>query len=185
MMFFFRYRGFARIRGVAATILVLPSGSATSVAEVADESHEYRYVMGTSVQVQAFGGDEATRRTAIDEAFAAFAEVDRLMSNYRDDSELALVNRRAAHGAVSVSDALFGVLDAARRVSSASNGAFDITVGPLVRLWGFHDKTPHVPTDAELAAVRPLVDYRNVSLDAEHRTVRFARQGVELHLGGI
>ena len=53
--------------------------------------------MGTSVQVQAFGGDEATRRAAIDEAFAAFAEVDRLMSNYRDDSELSLINRRAAH----------------------------------------------------------------------------------------
>jgi thiamine biosynthesis lipoprotein len=180
-----RHRRVARIRVLVAILLVPPIGSATLIAQVADESHEYRYVMGTSVQVQAFGGDESTRRTAIDEAFAAFAEVDRLMSNYRDDSELALVNRRAARGAVSVSDPMFGVLDAARRVSSASNGAFDITVGPLVRLWGFHDKTAHVPTDADLATVRPLVDYRNVILDADHRTVRFARAGVELDLGGI
>ena len=50
----------------------------------AQETRQYRYVMGTSVEVQAFGADEATRRAAIDEAFAAFAEVDRLMSNYRD-----------------------------------------------------------------------------------------------------
>jgi thiamine biosynthesis lipoprotein len=135
--------------------------------------------------VQAFGGDEATRLAAIDEAFAAFAEVDRLMSNYRDDSELALVNRDAARGAVAVSDPMFKVLDAARRVSAASNGAFDITVGPLVRLWGFHDRKPHIPSAAELARVRPLVDYRNLLLDAGHQTVRFVRPGVEIDLGGI
>src|SRR5271167_453397 len=99
--------------------------------QTASESHAFRYVMGTSVQVRAFGGDDATRRAAIDEAFAAFAEVDRLMSNYRDDSELALINHRAAHEPVSVSDPLFAVLGAARDVSAASNGAFDITVGPL------------------------------------------------------
>jgi len=168
-----------------AILLVPLIGCAAHAGQPASESHAYRYVMGTSIQVQAFGGDEATRRAAIDEAFAAFAEVDRLMSNYRDDSELALINRNAAHDAVSVSEPMFGVLDAARRVSAASNGAFDITVGPLVRLWGFHDKKPHVPTAAELATVRPLIDYRHVLLDAEHRTVHFARGGVELDLGGI
>ena len=175
----------ARARFIIA-ILPLPFiGGAVQATQTGAESHAYRYVMGTSVQVQAFDGDEATRRAAIDEAFAAFAEVDRLMSNYRDDSELALVNRGAAWNAVVVSDAMFSVLDAARRVSSASNGAFDITVGPLVRLWGFHDKTPHIPTAAELASVRPLVDYRNLLLDAEHHAVRFVRPGVELDLGGI
>ena len=160
-------------------------GSAAHAGQTTSESHEFRYVMGTSVQVQAFGGDEATRRAAIDEAFAAFAEVDRLMSNYRDDSELALINRTAAHDAVRVSDPMFSVLDAARRVSAASNGAFDITVGPLVRLWGFHDKKAHVPTAAELATVRPLVDYRHLLLDAGDHTVRFTHPGIELDLGGI
>ena len=80
---------------------------------------------------------------------------------------------------------MFSVLSAAQDVSTRSGGAFDITVGPLVRLWGFHDKKPHVPTTAELAAVRPLVDYRNLVLDREHRTVYFVRPGVELDLGGI
>ena len=139
---------------------LMPQPGAPLHAGETVESHQYRYMMGTSIEVQAFGGDEATRRSAIDEAFAAFAEIDRLMSNYRDDSELAAVNRNAARESVPVSEPMFAVLDAARRVSAASSGAFDITVGPLVRLWGFHDKTPHIPSDAELASVRPLVGYR-------------------------
>ena len=169
----------------AALVALAVFAVVAPLASHSDDTREYRFMMGTSIEVQAFGGDEVGRRAAVDQAFAAFADVDRLMSNYRDDSELARVNRNAASGAVAISDALFAVLDAAQRVSAASNGAFDITVGPLVKQWGFHDKTPHVPTTAELAAVRPLVDYRHVQLDTPRRTVRFARPGVELDLGGI
>ena len=132
-----------------------------------------------------FRGTVAERRTAIDEAFGAMAEVDRLMSNYRDDSELSRINRDAAHDNVAVSDPMFSVLDAAQRISERSSGAFDVTVGPLVRLWGFHDRKPHEPTNAELAGVRPLVGYRNLLIDRERHTVHFARSGVEIDLGGI
>ena len=150
-----------------------------------DRTHDFRYVMGTSISVEVFGGTEAERRDAIEGAFAAVTEVDRLMSNYREDSELALVNRRAAVEPVRVSDAMLAVLRAAAEVSLRSGGAFDVTVGPLVRLWGFHDRKPHVPDAAELARVAPLVGYRNVVLDAAAHTVRFRRPGVELDLGGI
>jgi thiamine biosynthesis lipoprotein len=148
-------------------------------------AREYRYLMGTSVEVDVFDGDDAARRPAIDEAFAAMMEVDRLMSNYREDSELSLINRTAASRPVPASDPMFSVLSAAQDVSSQSGGAFDVTVGPLVRLWGFHDKKPHVPTTTELAAVRPLVDYRNLVLDRQRRTVRFVHPGMEVDLGGI
>ena len=154
-------------------------------ADSPGETRAFRYLMGTSVQVQAFGGADEARRQAIDEAFAAIAEVDRLMSNYRPDSELAAVNASAARAPVEVTDAMLGVLQAAQRISAESNGAFDITVGPLMKLWGFFDKRPHVPTDGELADVRPLVDYRNILIDADRHTVRFARSGVEIDLGGI
>jgi thiamine biosynthesis lipoprotein len=167
-------------RAVAAFVLL-----GVALHADAQETHQFRLLMGTSIEVQAFGGDERTRRAAIDEAFAAFVEVDRLMSNYRDDSELSAVNREAARHAVVVTDPLFAVLDAAQRVSAASNGAFDMTVGPLVRAWGFHDKTPHVPGAAELAAVRPLVDYRNVHLEKERHTVEFTHPQLDLDLGGI
>jgi thiamine biosynthesis lipoprotein len=141
--------------------------------------------MGTSVEVEAYGSSDEVRRAAIDRAFGAISEVDRLMSNYREDSELSHINRAAARDAVRVSDPMLSVLSAAQRVSAQSDGAFDVTVGPVVRLWGFHDKKPHRPTAAELAALRPLVDYRNLLIDAGQHSVRFARAGVELDLGGI
>ena len=144
-----------------------------------------RYEMGTSIEVRAWGGPAAARTAAVDEAFAAFAEVDRIMSDYRDDSELAHVNREAARGPVRVSEPLFRVLQAADFVSRESGGAFDVTVGPLVALWGFHTHTAHIATAPELGAIRPLIDYRNVVLDEPSRTVRFARPGVAIDLGGI
>ncbi len=167
---------------LAATLTGRPSATTASSA---DTTRAYRYLMGTSVQVEAFGGDAETRRAAIEEAFAAIAEVDRLMSNYREDSELSAINRAAAREPVPVSDPMLAVLQAAARVSAASSGAFDITVGPLVRLWGFHDKQPHLPSPAELAAVRPVVDYRKLLIDPVAHTVRFAQPGMELDLGGI
>jgi thiamine biosynthesis lipoprotein len=148
-------------------------------------SHEFRYIMGTSVEVRAYNGDQGTRAVAISEAFGAIAEVDRLMSNYRNDSELAAVNAGAAASPVAVSNPLFSVLAAAQQVSDRSGGAFDITVGPLMKLWGFHDKKPRLPSAAELDAVKPLVNYRNLLLDNAARTIRFARPGVEIDLGGI
>lgn len=145
----------------------------------------HRFVMGTSMTIEVSGVDAAARTEALDEAFAALAEVDRLMSHYRDDSELTRVNREAAAQPVPVSPPLFSVLTAAQDVSRASRGAFDVTVGPLMKLWGFFQKQPHVPSAAELAAVRPLVDYTAVNLDPAAHTVRFARPGMELDLGGI
>lgn len=171
---------------LALLLLLLPPPVASPTAsEAEDRTRQYRYMMGTSVSVEAFGGDEPTRRAAIAEAFDAVAEVDRLMSNYRDDSELTLINHHAAVEAVRVSDPMLAVLRAAQEVSVRSAGAFDITVGPLVRLWGFHDRKPHVPTSAELERVRPLIGHGNLAIDPAARTVRFLRRGVELDLGGI
>lgn len=145
----------------------------------------HRLLMGTSMTIEVSGGDDPARRAAIEEAFAAMAEVDRLMSHYRTDSEIAAVNRRAAAAPVPVSDPVMSVLRAAETISRRSGGAFDITVGPLMKLWGFYQKQPRVPTRAELDAIRPLVDYRGVTLDARAKTVRFARHGMEIDLGGI
>lgn len=163
----------------------MPFVMTTAGAQAPNETREFRYLMGTSVQIAATGADVATRKAAIEEAYAAVTEVDRLMSNYRDDSELALINAQAATRAVRISDPMFAVLEAAKSIGAKSGGAFDVTVGPLVKLWGFHDKKPHVPTAEELARVRPLVSNDNLILDAKARTARFARAGVEIDLGGI
>ena len=102
-----------------ALLLGLILASPTPAAQSGADTREYRYLMGTSVQVQAIGGDEVARRAAIDAAFAAMAEVDRLMSNYRSDSELSHVNREAARSPVVASDPMLRVIEAAQRVSAA------------------------------------------------------------------
>jgi len=180
-----RHASLTPAAGVVLLSIALAVAVKVAAAPDTGRTREYRYLMGTSIEVEAYGGTDAIRRAAIDEAFKAFIEIDRLMSNYRDDSELSLINRGAAQGPVRVSDPMLVVLAAAQRMSTASHGAFDITVGPLLRLWGFHDKKPHLPTDSELAAVRPLVDYRHLQVDEAAHSVRFARSGVELDLGGI
>ena len=149
-------------------------------------SSVHRYLMGTSMTIEVYGGDPGSRTEAIDEAYASMAEIDRLMSNYRPDSELAQINAQAALHPVRVSAPMWGVLSAAQLVSQRSAGTFDITVGPLCRrLWGFHDKKPHIPTGDELQQVRPLIGYQHTVLDERLQTVAFTRSGVELDLGGI
>jgi thiamine biosynthesis lipoprotein ApbE len=175
----------ASSRFAAAIVSAIVALSATSSAQDATSTREYRYIMGTSVAVEASGGDAGGRKTAIDEAFAAIVEVDRLMSNYRDDSELSHVNRLAGGGPVVVSDPMLDVVGAAQRVSASSRGAFDVTVGPLVALWGFHDRKPHLPSPDELDAVRPLVNYQNLVVNAADRTICLTRKGMAIDLGGI
>jgi FAD:protein FMN transferase len=148
-------------------------------------SREFRYLMGTSVEVRAYGGTEAIRADAIAEAFGAMIEIDRLMSNWRADSEITAANHNAAQTEVRLSDPLFSVIQAGEMVSNRSGGAFDLTVGPAVTLWGFRSRKPHAPTAAELSAIRGLVDYRNILLDPVRKTMRFTRPGMEIDLGGI
>jgi FAD:protein FMN transferase len=169
-------------------IALAAGGSSVRAAAAPAESgvsREFRYIMGTSVEVRATGGTEALRAEAIAEAFGVMVEVDRVMSNWRADSEITAANKNAAETEVRLSDALFSVIQAGEMVSDRSGGAFDLTVGPAVTLWGFRSRKPHAPTAAELAGIRGLVDYRNISLDPARKTMRFTRPGVEIDLGGI
>lgn len=172
--------------GLAASLacaLLIASVGARAAGD--DSTREFRYLMGTSVQVRATGGTPETRAEAVQEAFGAMVEVDRLMSNWRADSEITTANKAAAEAAVHLSDPLFSVIEAGQRVSDQSGGAFDLTVGPAITLWGFRSRQPHKPTPIELAGLRNLVGYRNVVLDAAQHTMRFTRLGMQIDLGGI
>src|SRR5512147_3110138 len=119
----------------------------------------FRYLMGTAVRIEVYGGTSAARREAADEGFAAIAEVDRLMSDYRQDSEITVLNQTASARAVRVSEPLMAVLAAAERVSRESHGAFDATIRPALVLWGVKDGRAHSPSPLELANIRPAVGY--------------------------
>lgn len=141
--------------------------------------------MGTVFTVVCYGADQGDLLAGVDQAFEEVRRIDRMLSNYRPDSELSRINREASAGAVRVSEELFQLLAAAKTYSVESEGAFDITVGPLMKVWGFYKGSGRLPHRAEIRTVLGRVGYQHVQLDAANRTVRFTRQGVELDPGGI
>ena len=127
-------------------------------------------------------------RRADELAEIAFDEVDRLedlLSNYQQRSELSRINRDAAQGPVTTDPETFAFLEVAQQWSEVSGGAFDMTVGPLMKAWGFFRKQGRVPTAADLKSLRTQVGWRKVELDPEQRSVQFRVPGVELDPGGI
>jgi FAD:protein FMN transferase len=142
-------------------------------------------LLGTFVTVTIFTADREAGQHAINEAFAEFRQVDALMSIHRPESEISQVNAKAWHNPVVVSPQLFQVLAAGQEIARQTDGAFDMTVGPLVQLWGFLWKQYRLPTEAELKEVLPRVGYQQVELNPATRTVRFLREGISLDLGGI
>ena len=144
-----------------------------------------RLSMGCVYAIAAYGTDGSHMQLILEETLDEVDRIDRLMSHYRSDSPLSQLNQRAADGAVGVDRELFEFLARAIRYSRESDGAFDITVGPLMKAWGFFRGDGRVPAPSELAEARERVGYGHVRLDPATRTVRFDTRGVELDLGGI
>ncbi len=168
---------------VAGLVILLMLSRSGQMAKTADSG--YREVMGTFAHVVATAKNIRTAQKCVTAGFGQLVYVDEVMSDYSDDSELSRVNRDAFKGAVKVSDGLFEVLSAAVRYSEKSDGAFDVTVGPLVDLWNEAGQKDVKPTSEELAAVKKRIGYEKLILDKDNKTVRFAVDGMRLDLGGI
>ncbi|MFB3920204.1 MAG: FAD:protein FMN transferase [Terriglobia bacterium] len=144
-----------------------------------------RRAMGSSFTIVAYGTNERRLAETADQAFEEIDRIDRQMSNYQPESELSALNRAAARRPALVEPKLFALIADSVRISEETSGAFDITVGPLMKAWGFFRGQGRVPTTDELAQVMTRVGYRHIQLDRARRTVSFEREGVELDLGGI
>jgi thiamine biosynthesis lipoprotein len=141
--------------------------------------------MGATYSIVLYGYDRVKMEAAVDAAFEEVRRLDEMLSNYRADSQWSEVNRHAAEKPVKVSPELFQLLSACVAYSRESEGAFDISVGPLMKVWGFYKGSGHLPHKAEVDAALPKVGYRHMQLDSAAGTVRFDRAGVELDPGGI
>jgi thiamine biosynthesis lipoprotein len=162
---------------------VLPVSSASQSQPVMYQ--EARRLMWTKFEIVAYGPDRARLAEA---AEAAFEEIDRLdhqMSNYSETSELTYINRNAAREDVIVEKELFDFVKLSIDFSRTTGGTFDITVGPLMKAWGFFDNRGRVPEAGELTSVMARVGFKHLALNERTRTIRFDREGVELDLGGI
>ena len=141
--------------------------------------------MGSVFSVVLYGPDKRRLEAAADEAFEEVRRLDVLLSNYRPSSEWSKVNRLAASEPVRVSSELFELLSACQDYSRRSEGAFDITVGPLMKVWGFYKGSGRLPHRAEVHGALTKVGYRNLELDRAASTVRFTKPGMEIDPGGI
>ncbi len=141
--------------------------------------------MGATFVVVAYAEDETTLQEGMEAAFEEVARLDRMLSNYRPESEWSKVNREAAKAPVQVSEELFRLLEYCGEVNRRSEGTFDVSVGPLMRVWGFFRGTGRLPAVREVAEAVRRVGFGSVELNAPRRTVRFLRPGMELDPGGI
>src|SRR5262249_6991460 len=146
---------------------------------------ESRVSMACTYSIIAYGHQDQAVPQLLNKALDEVDRIDRLMSNYKPESPLSQVNREAGQKAVRVSTELFRFLGECLYYSKESDGAFDITVGPLMKVWGFFRGEGRMPGDSELDIAKSRVGYRHLILNAKESTVRFDRDGVELDLGGI
>ena len=141
--------------------------------------------MGTLVKITVYTRDEQTADRAFRAAFDRIAELDRILSDYKADSELNQLTTTAVTHPVRVSEELFTVLAASQRLAEATGGAFDITQGPVIRLWREARKSGRVPDDAALQEARNRGGFRKLHLDAARQTAMLDQAGMALDVGAI
>lgn len=142
--------------------------------------------MGVRFVLVFYAADEQAAQTAAKAAFDRIHELNGILSDYDPESELSRLSATAGSGqAVKVSQPLWYVLEHARQFSEKSGGAFDVTVGRIVKLWRFARRAKRMPPADELAAALATKDYRKVVLDPEQRTVQLLVPGTQLDLGAI
>ncbi len=144
---------------------------------------EQAEIMGTTFTITIDGFADAHQ--AAQAAFDEIRRIDRLLSTYKDDSEISEVNCNAAKEPIAVGPDFWAVVSASRVYFELSEGSFDPTVFPLMRAWGFSKKEGRLPAAEELEKILPLVDFNNVVLQESSRTIRFRREGMALDFGGI
>ena len=147
--------------------------------------HEFSELhMGVEVRMVLYAAHADRARAAARAAFDRIARLEDKMSDYRPKSEMRLLERRVGEW-VPVSEDLFRVLSRAVQIASATDGAFDPSVGPLVALWREARRVQRLPRTPQIDSARALVGWRHIALDTAGRRVRLLRAGMRLDLGGI
>lgn len=142
--------------------------------------------MGTEFTLVVYALSEQEAEAGFRAAFARIAELDQRLSNYKTESELNALCAGSPHShSVPVSDDLWKVLQKADEVSRKSDGSFDVSVGPLTRLWRQARRTQAWPEAAKLEKARAAVGFERIVFDEKNRAVQLTRADMQLDLGGI
>jgi thiamine biosynthesis lipoprotein len=141
--------------------------------------------MGTLFRVTLYARGRDAARTALRAGFDEVRRLDEALSDYREDSELNRLCRAPSGKPFAVSEPLFEALSLSQEISGETDGAFDVTLGPLIRLWRQARKQVELPPEPARREALALCGYRKLHLDARARTAALAAPGMQLDLGGI
>jgi thiamine biosynthesis lipoprotein len=141
--------------------------------------------MGTLARITLYARDGEQARSGFETAFGRIRELDEQLSDYRPDSELMRLCARAGEGPVAVGSGLFRVIEAAQRLADQTNGEFDVTLGPVIRVWREARRGRRLPDPAVLEAAKRLAGFHKLLLDPDSRTIELSEPGMRLDLGGI
>ena len=143
------------------------------------------HAMATRFELVLHGQDAVYLRAAGEAALAEIKRLEAQLSFYRPTSDISRINTHAAVSPVHVEPRLFELLTVAMQLYHQTDGAFDVTIGPLMRCWGFVNNRGHFPSPDLLEEARSRTGMHLVHLDASNRTISLERPGVQIDLGGI
>jgi thiamine biosynthesis lipoprotein len=144
-----------------------------------------RITMGTFAWVVAVAEDSQTAASCAEKGIAEILRIEELMSDYKDDSDISLLNRDGFKGPVKLSADSFELLERSCEISRMTGGAFDVTAGPLVDLWRVAGATNSLPSDAEIAKTLEKVGFGKLRLDRDKMTARFDVDGMRVDPGAV
>ncbi|AFK86314.1 ApbE family lipoprotein [Thermoanaerobacterium aotearoense SCUT27] len=169
-----------KVVAIIVTMLI-----AVSVVGCGNNDQQYTrtdFMMDTVMQVTAYGRNA---KKAVDESMNKLREIDNLMSSQKSGSDVQKINDNAGVKYVKVNPETFYVIKTALKYSKISDGYFDITVAPLVNLWGIGTDHAHVPTESQIKDAMKYINYKDVLLDEKNDEVKLSRKGMAIDLGGI
>lgn len=141
-----------------------------------------RFALDTVCRITLYGTSD---KQIFDDCFQKISDIEKKMSVDLAESQASRINSKAGVAPVQVSQDTYDVICAGKKYSKMTSGDFDITVGPLVRLWGINKPDPKIPAEKDIQAKLKLINYKNIDLNDENRSVFLKEKGMSIDLGGI
>ena len=143
-------------------------------------------LMGNQFEISAVSDNEENANKCINAGIEEIKRIEKLLTTFHDSSETNLINRNAGIEAVKVSEEIFNLIERSIRISSITQGAFDITYGSIDKsLWNFDTQMKSLPDKDTAKEMVRLINYQNIVLDREHTTVFLREKGMRIGFGGI
>lgn len=179
-----KVRNGLRFKRKYLTLLIFLVIAVTSCSRYKDATYKKtKSLMDTFVTVTVVSDSAEKAEAAIEKAFSTMERFGRLVDFYSETSDVAEINRNSGMAPVRVSPETLEVIEKAAFVAAKSGGAFDPTIGPVVKLWDFNKKIR--PSEDDIKSKLDLVDYRNIMIDRQNSTVLLKKRGMMLDPGGI